>query len=114
MSDARLEQEKHALEEVVLSRIMRLNATVHGLVFGFTFGLIIFIATIWLVIKGGEVVGPNLALLGHFFIGYDVTLLGSFIGFLYGFVTGFVLGSFIAGVYNFIIDRKNAFNRKKS
>jgi hypothetical protein len=113
MSDARSDLEKHAIEEVVLSRVMRLNATVHGLVFGFTFGLIIFIATIWLVIKGGAVVGPNLSLLGQFFIGYQVTFLGSIIGFFYGFITGFILGSFIAGVYNFIIDRKNARNRKK-
>lgn len=114
MSDARLDQEKHAIEEVVLSRIMRLNATVHGLVFGLTLGFIIFIATIWLVIKGGPVVGPNLSLLGQFFIGYRVTFLGSFVGFLYGLITGFILGSFIATVYNFIIDRKNIRNGKKS
>ena len=113
MSNASFEKEKAAIEEAVLSRIMRLNATVHGLVFGFAFGLLIFIATIWLVIKGGPVVGPTLSLLGQFFIGYQVTWLGSIIGFLYGFVSGFILGYFIATVYNFIIDRKNARNGKK-
>ena len=112
MSNVSFEQEKTAIEEVVLSRIMRLNATVHGLVFGFALGLIIFLATIWLVIKGGPVVGPNLSLLGQFFIGYHVTWLGSIIGFLYGFVSGFIFGYFIASVYNFIIDRKNSRNRK--
>lgn len=114
MSNASFEKEKAAIEEVVLSRIMRLNATVHGLVFGFSLGLLIFIATIWLVIKGGTVVGPTLSLLGQFFIGYRVTWLGSIIGFIYGFVSGFILGYFIATVYNFIIDRKNARNRKIS
>lgn len=100
-------EEEKALEEIVLTRLMRLNATVNGIVFGVVFGLIIFIATIWLVIKGGPVVGPNLSLLGQFFIGYDVSFIGSLVGFVYGFITGFIAGYFIAVVYNFVVDRKN-------
>lgn len=100
----KLSKEEKQLEEVVLSRLMRLNATINGIVFGLVFGSIIFIATIWLVLKGGPVVGPNLALLGQFFIGYDVTFVGSLVGFLYGFVTGFIFGFFIATVYNWIVD----------
>ena len=41
----------------------------------------LFIATNWLVIKGGERVGPHLQLLSQYFIGYRVTFLGSFIDF---------------------------------
>lgn len=97
------EEEKH-LEEVVLTRLLRLNATVHGIVFGLVAGLIIFIATNWLVLKGGPVIGPNLSLLGQFFIGYQVSFIGSLIGFGYGFVSGFVVGYLIARLYNWILD----------
>lgn len=96
--------EEKALEQVVLTRLLRLNATIHGVVFGLIAGLLIFIATIWLVVKGGQVVGPNLGLLRNFFIGYSVTVPGSFVGFFYGFLTGFLTGYFIASLYNWVID----------
>jgi hypothetical protein len=67
-------------------------------------GILIFIATNWLVLKGGNVVGPNLALLGQFFIGYSVTFVGSLVGFAYGFFTGFLMGYFIATIYNMVVD----------
>jgi hypothetical protein len=106
-----MSKEGKALEEVILTRLMRLNATIHGIVFGLVVGLIIFLSTLWLVIKGGAVVGPNLSLLGQFFIGYDVSLLGSFIGFGYGFLTGFLIGYFIATLYNWIVDLREKLSR---
>lgn len=99
-----MSHEEKELEEVILTRLMRLNATIHGIVFGLIIGFIIFIATLWLVIKGGPVVGPNLSLLSQFFFGYNVTVLGSFIGFGYGFLFGFLGGYFIATIYNWIVD----------
>src|SRR4030095_13537905 len=95
------------LEQLVLTRIMRLNAMVHGGVAGILVGLTIFIATHWLVVKGGEVVGPHLALLGQFFIGYKVTFAGSLVGFGYGFAFGFVIGYFVAAIYNWLADLRN-------
>lgn len=94
------------LEDVVLTRLLRLNATIQGVVVGLMAGLVVFIATNWLVLKGGPRVGPHLALLGQFFPGYRVTFLGSFIGFGYGFVSGFVGGYFLATVYNLIAARR--------
>ena len=47
-----------ALENVVLTRVMRLNANINGLVAGIMVGLGIFVATNWLVLKGGDVIGP--------------------------------------------------------
>jgi hypothetical protein len=88
------------LEQMVLLRVMRLNAMVHGVVAGLLVGLGIFIATNWLVIKGGATVGPHLGLLGQFFVGYRVTFAGSLIGFAYGFISGFLVGYFVAAVYN--------------
>jgi hypothetical protein len=94
------------LEEVVLTRLLRLNATIQGVAVGLLLGLAIFIATNWLVLKGGPVVGPHLGLLRQFFIGYRVTFLGSFVGFGYGLVYGFLAGYFLATVYNFVAARR--------
>jgi hypothetical protein len=94
------------LEDVILTRIIRLNALVQGVVTGLLGGLAIFVATNLLILKGGPVVGPHLALLGQFFIGYRVTFLGSLIGFTYGFATGFCVGYFMATVYNRMVARR--------
>jgi hypothetical protein len=84
----------------LVSGILLLNAKALGLVLGLVFGLIIFIATNWLVFKGGNTVGPHLSLLSQYFIGYRVTFWGSFIGFGYGFVLGTLSGSVLGWVYN--------------
>jgi hypothetical protein len=52
----------------------------------------IFVLTAILLLKGGDVVGPNLALLSQFLFGYTVTWPGAFMGLLWGFILGFVLG----------------------
>jgi hypothetical protein len=92
------------LEKLVLTRLMRLNATLQGAVTGILAGLGVFIATNWLLLKGGEVVGPHLSLLGQFFIGYRVSFVGSLIGFAYGFAVGFVCGYVVARMYNWVVD----------
>jgi len=100
----RVATNKSALESLVRTRLMRLNATAQGLVTGTVAGLGIFLATNWLVIKGGPVVGPHLALLGQFFIGYRVTFVGSLIGFAYAFVLGFGVAYGVARMYNWLTD----------
>lgn len=90
------------LEKFVLARLLRLNATVQGVVTGIVVGLGIFVATNWLILKGGDVVGPHLSLLNQFLIGYEVTFVGSLIGFGYGFVGGFIVGYLVAIMYNWI------------
>jgi hypothetical protein len=97
-------EDEKTLEKVVLTRLLRLNATMQGVVTGIVAGLGIFIATNWLVLKGGDVVGPHLGLLGQFFIGYQVSFVGSLVGFAYTFVTGFLFGYFVARIYNYIVD----------
>ncbi len=77
-----------------------LNAKAFGLVLGLLCGLLIFMATNWLVLKGGEHVGTHLRLLSQYFIGFRVTFLGSLIGFAYGFALGTLGGSFIGWIYN--------------
>lgn len=96
------EQRKQELaaEEKLFSGVLWLNAKVFGLTLGILCGLGMFIATNWLVIKGGDRVGPHLALLSQYFIGYRVSFLGSFIGFFYGFAVGTLSGSFVGWLYN--------------
>jgi hypothetical protein len=87
-------------EEKLFSGLLLLNAKALAIVLGLTCGLGIFIATNWLVIKGGENVGQNLQLLGQFFIGYRVSFAGSLIGFIYGFAVGNICGAFLGWLYN--------------
>ena len=87
--------------------IIRLNGTILALVLGLMTGLLIFVATNWLVIKGGESVGPHLALLGQFFPGYSVSFLGSLAGLAYGTALGSVVGWSIARVYNWLAFRSH-------
>jgi hypothetical protein len=107
-------EDEKTLEKVVLTRLLRLNATIQGVVSGIVVGLGIFVATNWLVLKGGDVVGPHLGLLGQFFIGYEVTFSGSLIGFMYGFVTGFIVGYGVARIYNGIVDLRDTHSRSNA
>ena len=102
-----MEKEQSNVDTIVKTRLTRLNAIVSGLVTGIIFGLIIFVATNWLLLKGGEPVGPHLALLGQFFLGYTVSFLGSLVGLLYGFVTGFILGFAVAFLYNIFLSLRH-------
>jgi hypothetical protein len=105
---------KFSEEEKLFSGILRLNAKVMGLILGLLMGLVVFVATNWLVIKGGHispsgkyVVGPHLQLLSQYFIGYRVSFLGSIIGFAYGFAIGTFSGALVGWVYNKIVDLRN-------
>ena len=93
-------EEDRAVEQKLFSGVLWLNAKVFGLTLGIVCGLALFLATNWLVFKGGKPVGPHLALLSQYFIGYRVSFLGSFVGFLYGFALGTMTGSFIGWFYN--------------
>ena len=91
-----MEDEEESLEHAVT----RFHATALGILVGLLTGIGLFLATNFLVLKGGATVGPHLSLLAQFFPGYRVTFLGSVIGFGYAFCVGFVVGVIIALVYN--------------
>jgi tetrahydromethanopterin S-methyltransferase subunit F len=94
-------------ERLIRTAVLRLNGHILGFIFGLIAALLIFAATNWLVLKGGEVVGPHLGLLDQFFYGYSVTFGGSFIGAFYGFIFGYLSGLFIGWVYNAVIFLKS-------
>ena len=109
-----LSEELHEAEVEAASRLIRFHAVATGLAGGTICGLGLFAATLWLVIKGGENPGAHLKLLGQFFIGYDVTYLGSVIGAVYGFVTGFLLAYAVARSYNFFVHVKMGRDLKRT
>ena len=72
-------QNSDATEELIVQSLAKLDGKALGISIGLLFGLIIFLATNFLLYKGGDVIGPNLALLGQFFIGYEVSFTGSLV-----------------------------------
>jgi hypothetical protein len=71
-----------------------------GLALGFLAALFLFTATVFLVIKGGDQVGPHLKLLGVYLPGYSVSWTGAFIGAAYMFFLGYGAGRVVATIYN--------------
>jgi protoporphyrinogen oxidase len=104
--EAYLEEDKQAkvgrvVSEKVLARTFaRMDKLALATAVGSVSGLLLFLATVWLVIKGGHVVGPNLRLLSQYFAGYTVTVKGAFIVFSYTFVWGFLFGWLLAYLRN--------------
>ena len=97
-----VDEEYH--EEITENILKRFFARIDKLAFatalGSVAGLAIFLATIFLLLKGGEVVGPRLQLLGQYFLGYTVSLKGAFIGMAYSFFWAFLFGWLLAYVRN--------------
>ena len=89
-------------EQELHKSVLRLNQRVAGLGFGVLFGLGLFIATNWLVLKGGPHVGAHLMLLRQYFPGYSVTFVGSLVGFAEAFIVGNIVGFLIVWIYNLI------------
>lgn len=81
-----------AREEEISRSVAKMQAGVLALVCGLIGGLGLFIATVWLLLKGGTQVGQHLQLLSQYYQGYSVTWKGSIVGFFYGALTGGVMG----------------------
>ena len=90
-------------DRIVQATFARLNARAWGIAFALLCGIGILASTWLLVLEGGPVVGPHLALLSNFLPGYSVTYGGGLIGFVYGFVIGYALGRLIGSVYNLLL-----------
>ena len=92
---------------IIKPAIARLRASVMAVVFGLIGGAALWLATVWLVVKGGLNVGAHLSLLNNYFPGYSVTWPGAFIGFFYGALTGGGAGYCISWIYNKIALRRS-------
>ncbi len=90
-------------ERQIEAAIRRLNERAWGISIGLLLGGGLLLATLILILKGGQDVGAHLNLLGNFLPGYRVTVLGSFVGLIYGFVIGYGLGRVVGAVYNRLV-----------
>ncbi len=96
------------IERLLSTAVARIRISIMAITFGFTGGVGLWLATVWLLLRGGQNVGFHLNLLGHYFPGYSVTWGGSLLGLLYGAVTGAAVGSAVAWMYNRVADWRKA------
>lgn len=94
---------ERVLEDILVQGFPRLDRFAFGLATGATLGILLFAMTVILLLKGGSVVGPTLALVGQYFPGYTVTKWGSMVGLGYGFLCGYVGGWMFALLRNTIL-----------
>jgi hypothetical protein len=108
------------LPRPIVAAFAHLDPLALGCACAIVFGLWAFSATAILLLRGGEVVGPNLRLLSEYFLGYRVSWAGSLIGFAYaalcGFVFGYAFGTLRNAITHFSLEvlhkkaRDDAFN----
>jgi protoporphyrinogen oxidase len=84
--------EETAVEEALARIFTKLDRVAFALAIGLGAGASLFLVTLLLAFRGGDGIVRILQLLRQFFPGYRVTVLGSVIGFLYAFVSGFIGG----------------------
>lgn len=98
---------------IVKPSIVKLRASVMSVAFAVLGASGLFVATSWLLIRGGEqrgeeeVIGPHLALLGNFYPGYTVSWPGAFVGALYAGITAALAGYCLGWVYNTVALRRH-------
>ncbi len=92
--------ESVASDAVIRAAFAKLDPFALGSAMGLVFAISLFLATTALILKGGEVVGPHLSLLGHYLIGYKVSWSGAFLGLIEAGIGGFLLGYVGAGLRN--------------
>jgi hypothetical protein len=103
LEEKKFKTESLVSENVFIRAFSRIDKLAMATAVGSVSGLLFFLSTIWLVIKGGDVTGPNLQLLNQYFLGYSVTVIGAFISFGYGFIWGFLFGWLFAYLRNLLL-----------
>jgi hypothetical protein len=87
-------------DEMIDAAFAKLDPIALGASVGFVSGIGLFLASAILLIKGGEVVGPTLSLIGHYLFGFEVSWTGALIGAAEAAFGGFLLGYFTAAFRN--------------
>ncbi len=91
-------------EELIEAAFAKLDPVAMGTAVGTVSGTSLFIATIILLLKGGPVIGPTLALLNNVLLGFSVSFSGALIGLVEACIGGFLLGYVFAWLRNLGID----------
>ena len=96
-------EEDMVLAEILAAAFARLDPVALGLAAGIVCGVGLFFATAVLLLKGGDVVGPRLALLGHYLLGYGITWKGALVGLIEATAVGYVVGCVCAWLHNGLV-----------
>ncbi|GEM_PF-1839286 len=91
-----------AADFLIVKTFIRLDELALGAATGIVIGLLLFTATLFLLL-GSTREHHTFSLLGQFLIGYEVSWLGSLIGFVYGFLIGFIFGWLAAFIRNLVL-----------
>lgn len=92
------------LTDVLRAALARLDPVALGSAVGIVCGIGLFFATAILLFKGGDPIGPTLALLEHYLIGYRVTWTGALVGMIEATVVGYVIGCVCAWLHNTLMN----------
>lgn len=77
---------------------MKFNVKAFALTCGILWGATVCLSTLWLLLFGYD--GALIRHLDRFYFGYSFSVVGAFIGLVYGFVDGAVCGAVFAWLYN--------------
>jgi hypothetical protein len=82
---------------------MKLNVKAFALTCGIFWAVSVLVITWWLIALYGA--SGARTLLGLFYLGYNVSPVGSIIGLIWGFFDGLICGAIFAWLYNFMAGR---------
>ena len=85
-------QEEIRLQAALERVFAKLDRFAFGVAVAAVAAAVLSLASLFLMWKGGPVIGPNLRLLAQYLPGYEASPRGALLGLLYGLVGGFVLG----------------------
>ncbi len=91
------------VEELLADAFARYDPVAMGSAVGSVAGLGLALATAALLLRGGDVVGPNLSLLGNYLFGFTVSWSGLAVGLVEGAVGGFAGGYALARIINRVV-----------
>ena len=92
-----------AEDRLVKAAFARLDVVALGSALGLVIGVTLWLATVFLLLKGapaGGHIGPHLGLLSNFLPLYSVSWSGSVVGGIEGAAIGFVIGALLAAAWN--------------
>lgn len=92
-------------DRLVMAAFARLDVTALAVSLGALAGVLLWIATVYLLLKGavpGGHIGPHLGLLANFLPYYSVSWTGSIVGATESFLIGFAIGALLAVSWNLV------------
>ena len=82
---------------------MKLNVKAFALTCGLVWGIALFLLTWWIIAFDGA--SGEATLIGSLYRGYNISPVGSLIGFVWAFGDGLIFGAIFAWLYNLVSGR---------